>query len=306
MTWMITGAGGQVGQCLQQQLRESRRRIIALSHNALDMTNDKLMTRVLNASKPQVVFNCAAYTHLDKAEQEPERAWSVNAHAPSALARWCNDNDAWLIHLSSDYVFSGWMADAYSESALPCPLSEYGRSKLAGEQAVMETCAKAIVIRTGWLFSQFGKNPLNDLLTNARKSHKVDVASDAYVSPTLAVALAEVMVQIANLAEQGRIPRGRYHFAGTPTASTYLFASEALRQAHKFGLIDEYCCLVPKPINQAGSRATRPHNSALISQKLPELGIYPPDWRIELSASLEAMKARQGLDDSELCQAFAS
>ncbi len=88
MTWMITGAGGQVGQCLQQQLRESRRRIIALSHNALDMTNDKLMTRVLNASKPQVVFNCAAYTHLDKAEQEPERAWSVNAHAPSALARW--------------------------------------------------------------------------------------------------------------------------------------------------------------------------------------------------------------------------
>ena len=142
MTWMITGAGGQVGQCLQQALKQSRRRIIALSHSALDITNETLLLRVLEASKPQVVFNCAAYTHLNKAEQQREHAWNVNARAPSALARWCNDNDAWLIHLSSDYVFSGWMADAYSESALPCPLSEYGRSKLAGEQAIMETCTK--------------------------------------------------------------------------------------------------------------------------------------------------------------------
>mgnify|MGYP001164055069 CR=1 FL=1 len=306
MTWMITGAGGQVGQCLQQQLRQSRRRIIALSHSALDITNDKLLLRVLEASKPQVVFNCAAYTHLDKAEQQPERAWSVNAKAPSALARWCNDNDAWLIHLSSDYVFSGWMADAYSESALPCPLSEYGRSKLAGEQAIMETCTKAIVIRTGWLFSQYGKNPLCCMLNSAQKSLKINVASDAYASPTPAVALAEAMMQIANLAVQGRIPRGRYHFAGTPTASTYLFAGEVLRQAQGFGLIDQQCRLIPEPLNQPGSGAMRPHNSALVSQKLPDLGIYPPDWRTELSATLEAIRERQRLSEPGLCQAFAS
>ena len=306
MTWMITGAGGQVGQCLQQQLRQSRRRIIALSHSALDITNDKLLLRVLEASKPQVVFNCAAYTHLDKAEQQPERAWSVNAKAPSALARWCNDNDAWLIHLSSDYVFSGWMADAYSESALPCPLSEYGRSKLAGEQAIMETCTKAIVIRTGWLFSQYGKNPLCCMLNSAQKSLKINVASDAYVSPTPAVALAEAMLEIANLAEQGRIAKGRYHFAGTPTASTYVFAGEMLRQANELGLVDHSCRLLPETINPPGSGAMRPHNSALVSQKLPDLGIYPPDWRTELSATLEAIKERQSLGEPGLCQAFAS
>jgi dTDP-4-dehydrorhamnose reductase len=306
MTWMITGAGGQVGQCLQQALKQSRRRIIALSHSALDITNETLLLRVLEASKPQVVFNCAAYTHLDKAEQQPERAWSVNAKAPSALARWCNDNDAWLIHLSSDYVFSGWMADAYSESALPCPLSEYGRSKLAGEQAIMETCTKAIVIRTGWLFSQYGKNPLCCMLNSAQKSLKINVASDAYVSPTPAVALAEAMLEIANLAEQGRIAKGRYHFAGTPTASTYVFAGEMLRQANELGLVDHSCRLLPETINPPGSGAMRPHNSALVSQKLPDLGIYPPDWRTELSATLEAIKDRQVLGEPGLCQAFAS
>ena len=306
MTWMITGAGGQVGQCLQQALKQSRRRIIALSHSALDITNETLLLRVLEASKPQVVFNCAAYTHLDKAEQQPERAWSVNAKAPSALARWCNDNDAWLIHLSSEYVFSGWMADAYSESALPCPLSEYGRSKLAGEQAIMETCTKAIVIRTGWLFSQYGKNPLCCMLNSAQKSLKINVASDAYVSPTPAVALAEAMLEIANLAEQGRIAKGRYHFAGTPTASTYVFAGEMLRQANELGLVDHSCRLLPETINPPGSGAMRPHNSALVSQKLPDLGIYPPDWRTELSATLEAIKDRQVLGEPGLCQAFAS
>ena len=306
MTWMITGAGGQVGQCLQQALKQSRRRIIALSHSALDITNETLLLRVLEASKPQVVFNCAAYTHLDKAEQQPERAWSVNAKAPSALARWCNDNDAWLIHLSSDYVFSGWMADAYSESALPCPLSEYGRSKLAGEQAIMETCTKAIVIRTGWLFSQYGKNPLCCMLNSAQKSLKINVASDAYVSPTPAVALAEAMLEIANLAEQGRIAKGRYHFAGTPTASTYVFAGEMLRQANELGLVDHSCRLLPETINPPGSGAMRPHNSALVSQKLPDLGIYPPDWRTELSATLEAIRERQRLGEPGLCQAFAS
>lgn len=306
MTWMITGAGGQVGQCLQQQLRQSRRRIIALSHSALDITNDKLLTRVLEASRPSVIFNCAAYTHLNKAEQQREHAWSVNARAPSTLARWCNDNGAWLIHLSSDYVFSGWMADAYSESALPCPLSEYGLSKLAGEQSVMETCDKAIVIRTGWLFSQYGKNPLCCMLNSAQKSLKINVASDAYVSPTPAVALAEAMLEIANLAEQGRIAKGRYHFAGTPTASTYVFAGEMLRQANELGLVDHSCRLLPEPLNQAGSGAMRPHNSALVSQKLPDLGIYPPDWRTELSATLEAIKERQSLGEPGLCQAFAS
>ena len=144
------------------------------------------------------------------------------------------------------------------------------------------------------------------MLNSAQKSLKINVASDAYASPTPAVALAEAMMQIANLAVQGRIPRGRYHFAGTPTASTYLFAGEVLRQAQGFGLIDQHCRLIPEPLNQAGSGAMRPHNSALVSQKLPDLGIYPPDWRTELSATLEAIKDRQVLGEPGLCQAFAS
>lgn len=170
----------------------------------------------------------------------------------------------------------------------------------------MESCDRAVVIRTGWLFSQYGKNPLCYMLNSAQKSLKINVASDAYVSPTPAVSLAETMVEIASLAEQGRIARGRYHFAGTPTASTYIFAGEMLRQANELGLIDRRCRLLPETINPPGSGAMRPHNSALVSQKLPDLGIYPPDWRTELSATLEAIKERQSLGEPGLCQAFAS
>lgn len=283
MTWMITGAGGQAGRSLQDALAQSRKRIIALSSNALDITNEAMLQRVLSTSQPDVIFNCAAYTHIRDAERNAERAHAVNATAPAALARWCADNDAWLIHLSNDYVFSGTAKEPYCEYALPGPLSVYGKSKLSGEQAVMDICPRTIVVRTGWLFSAYGNNFLKRLIDQATCSNSLSVMAERRGSPTPADSLADALIMIATLAEQGKVKSGRYHFAGLPATDCYQFAREVLLKAQDSGVIGHECRLTNGQTTD--SETPDPHllNSVLISHKLTELGIASPDWRAGIS-----------------------
>lgn len=283
---LITGDQGQLGLCMQTALAD--RTIINGSDELLDITDRETCLAILNRANPSVVINAAAYTAVDLAEQQQQQAYAVNADGPELLAQWCQHNEATLIHVSTDYVFSGnrELFNAYLESDSVAPVSVYGKSKLQGENAIMASGARHIILRTAWLYGANRNNFLKTMLrlTLANPGKTFNVVNDQYGSPTSTDALARQIVALLDHSEAITDDRftGVYHATSSAYCSWYEFACEFFR------LMGVEHKLVPCTTEEYPTAAVRPKNSILKNQRLKDAGVDCfESWQADLAAFVD-------------------
>lgn len=286
---LITGAQGQLGQSFSylHGLAEQGHRITLLGHQELDITDAHSIAQALDQHRPDILINAAAYTAVDRAESEPERAYLVNGTGPGLVAQACARSDTQLIHVSTDYVFDGQSEQAYAENAPTSPVSVYGCSKLAGEQRVLEALPEAVILRTSWVFSQFGNNFLKTMLRLGQEQPELRIVADQLGGPSYAVHIARTLLMLAQRMQESpkapqeartdidvtpvSRPAGIYHFAGDPIVSWYEFAQEIFKQAQEHGLIQNAPRLTPISTSQYPTPACRPAQSGLQQDRLNAL-----------------------------------
>lgn len=288
MTILITGANGKVGTALTAQLKSRKLAYIALDHAQLDITNSAAIKQRLHEYRPSIIINTAAFTQVDLAEQQQEEAYRANALGAELLAQAAANQQIPIIHLSTDYVFSGDkpLAESYVEDDATEPASVYGKSKLAGEQAVRSTNAHHIIIRTAWLFDEHSDNFAKKLITAAKQqldlpNPTLRIAANQYGCPTDTSDLASAIVHLLQTyASKATLPWGTYHYAGEPAISRLEWAQEILTTAQTHGLITRLPILAPTTDTHYIGSAPRPANSALNCTKIQQLfGIEPSQWR---------------------------
>ena len=258
----MTGAGGMLGREVVRAAQEHE--VIALTHADLDVTDEAAVTRAVNGS---VVINCAGFTDVDGAESHEEAATLLNGVAPGYLAAAARA----IVHPSTDYVFDGTKREPYVESDPTCPQSAYGRSKLAGEQAVASANPHHAIVRTSWLFGSGGKNFVDTMLTLARDRDEIRVVDDQVGCPTYVGHLARALVALAESEAYGI-----HHVAGAGACSWFEFAGEIFRQAE----VD--LRLVPCTTAEFPRPAARPAYSVLGSERADTVTL--PDWHDGLAA----------------------
>lgn len=281
---LVTGAGGQLGHALRATLGE--RPALYRSSAELDITDVEACRRFVAEQGISVILNAAAYTKVDKAESEHELAFAVNRDGAKNLAMAAQETGARLVHVSTDYVFDGRADRPYVETDKPNPQTVYGRSKLAGEDAVLEHAPRAVVVRTGWVYSAYGTNFLKTMLRLGAERENLGVVNDQTGTPTLADQLAADMVRIADqCVGHDEIMGGVFHYAGEGHATWFEFASSIMKEA---GLNCEI-----KGIGTADypTAAVRPVYSVLDKTKVKShFGLQINQWQDDLTACLSALK----------------
>lgn len=268
MRVMVTGAAGMLGQAVTAEYTGRQAEVIALSRKELDVTDLGQVKRAAYFYKPEIIINCAAYTNVDGAEAEPERAYLTNGLGPRNLAAACRETGAVLAHISTDYVYDGSKAGGYSVYDRPRPLNVYGRSKLWGEKALSAFAGVYYLIRTSWLFGPGGGNFAGTMLRLGRLGKKVQVVNDQTGSPTYTVDLARA---IADLCASGCC--GIYHITNQGRTTWYDFAAAIFKNANL--KVDLVSCRT----EDMGRPARRPSNSVLDPFPLREtIGYLPPAW----------------------------
>ncbi len=276
MKILVTGKNGQVGSALLSAAPHNIT-VIALDRAALDITDRNSIDTTFAEITPDIVINAAAYTAVDKAEEDQEAAYAANKGAPGILAEACSAMDIPLIHISTDFVFDGDKRDPYSESDECNPLSVYGKSKWGGEQEVASKCGKHIILRTSWVFGG-EQNFVNTMRRLAQTRDEISVVDDQRGGPTAAADIAKCLIKIASdVVVSGFNNWGIYHFCGEPSVSWYEFACEILKN-------NPQVTVKPIPTTSYPTPAKRPTNSVLDCQKIQAVfGISQPDWRDALT-----------------------
>lgn len=287
MVVLVTGASGQLGQSLQFIAKDYPEIQFSFFSSAdLDITQEEITRNVFEEIKPDYCINAAAYTAVDKAESEAERARLINVVGSGNLARICKEHDAILLHISTDFVFDGTKQTPYTETDLTNPQSIYGQTKLDGEKAVQEIWAKHFIIRTSWVYSQFGNNFLKTMLRLGRERETLAVVDDQIGTPTNAIDLAEALVQIILFIEDNQsiidtLESKIFNFSNEGECSWYDFAKKIFEN-NKID-ID----LQPIPTTSYPTPARRPKYSVLDKSKIKQVfGIQIKDWK-------EALKRAQ-------------
>jgi dTDP-4-dehydrorhamnose reductase len=289
MRVLVTGGSGQVGNALQRAA-SSNVEIVAPSSQELDIRQSASVDAAFAAVRPDVVINAAAYTSVDAAEREPELARQVNAEGPARIATACRANRAYLVHLSTDYVFDGTKATPYVESDAPNPLGVYGRTKLHGESAALSIWPHTMVLRASWVFSDTGNNFVKTILRLAGTSDELKVVDDQWGTPCSARSIAAAVLSAVARHAEGAALEGTYHFAATPRTNWHEFACQILALATSVGLSKQATSVRAITTQEFGALAPRPANSVLNPARLCRaLGIDPPDWRTELRWAIERL-----------------
>jgi dTDP-4-dehydrorhamnose reductase len=283
MKILVTGAAGQVGREVVEHGRRMGDDVIALDRISLDVANRAAVHQAIDASKPDVVVHCAAWTAVDACEGDPDRAMVENADAPGFVAEACALVDAHLIVLSTDYVFDGTKPSPYIETDATNPLSVYGRSKLAGEHAVLAALPSACVVRTSWVCGQYGSNMVKTILRLAATTGPLRFVSDQYGHPSFADDLATMLRHLA----ADRVA-GVVHATNQGAVSWYEFAQEVLRAAgddpSRVQPIATTDLHPPRP-------APRPANSVLRNGALEAAGFaLLPDFREPLARLVAGLR----------------
>ena len=282
MKILVFGAGGQIGREVCRAAWPPRYAILPLDRNAVDIANSAAVSAVLDRETPDLAINLAAYTAVDRAESEPEAAWAANCAGAAHIAAACDERATPLIHLSTDYVFDGRKTAPYREEDAVGPLGVYGRSKEAGERAVRAAVARHVILRTAWVFGEYGANFVKTMLRLAAERPVLRVVADQRGCPTAAADIAAALMVIAEHIERGEAKWGTYHFVGADATSWHGFA-EAI-----FDLAAPQLAARPQvePIttDQYPTLVRRPMNSVLDCQKIKgAFGISPPPWRTALA-----------------------
>lgn len=288
---VVFGPTGQVGWELVRSL-QGFGDVSTVDRAQLDLTDPPRVGALIDAVRPQWVINCAAYTQVDAAEAEPERAKLINADAVGAMAAACARINATLIHYSTDYVFDGTKSSAYNENDRLRPLSAYGRSKALGEEAIRASGASHLILRTSWLYAARGANFLQTMFRLARERDELQIVDDQFGAPTwarfVAVATTAMMRQIGrDASSQERVRSGTtVHLSNEGCTSWYGFAAEICRFMSANGA--RVPRILPVSTEQYGARAPRPRNSQLdLSLLKRQWRVEPPDWRVSLRMCLE-------------------
>jgi dTDP-4-dehydrorhamnose reductase len=285
MRILITGANGQIGHCLQQQLSKRNWDYLALTRAELDIVDPKAVNRIVQRFCPDVIINTAAYTAVDRAEKEQDLVYAINRDGASNLAREAKQINSAILHISTDYVFSGDAIGAYDEGAPTNPQNVYGQSKLESEQAVITANNKHIILRTGWVFGEHGNNFVKTMIRMGRIKGSLNIVDDQEGSPTYAHDIAEALLAIVQHHSEGKsILWGTYHYSGLPYISWFGFAEKIFSEIERAGL---YSKSIPQlnaiTTAEYPTPAKRPLNSKLDCGKFErEFGISPSDWRSAL------------------------
>ncbi|MFC8671691.1 dTDP-4-dehydrorhamnose reductase [Streptomyces sp. BK205] len=277
-TWLVTGAGGMLGQDVLARLDRSGERYVALDRKALDLTDADAVSAALEEHRPAVVVNCAAWTAVDDAETREDEALAINGDGPRHLAEACARTGAVLLHVSTDYVFAGDATAPYAEDAPTAPRSAYGRTKLAGEKAVLAT-ERGYVVRTAWLYGTGGPNFVKTMIKLEGVKDTLDVVDDQRGQPTWSADLAGLLVELGRGALAGTAPAGVYHGTNSGETTWHGFTQEIFR------LLGADPDRVRPTTSEAFVRpAPRPAYSVLGHGRFAEAGIEPlRDWRTALT-----------------------
>ncbi|MDH0893608.1 MULTISPECIES: dTDP-4-dehydrorhamnose reductase [unclassified Pseudomonas] len=287
MRVLITGRHGQVSRELQLALG-AEAELLVLSHEQLDLADGDAIRRQVRELQPDLLINAAAHTAVDQAESEPELAHTINASAPGVLAEEAAALGAPLIHYSTDYVFDGRKASAYVESDATGPLGVYGRSKLAGEQAIREVGGQHLILRTSWVYSLHGRNFLLTMQRLLQEREELRVVADQIGAPTWAGTIARATAELVRHWREGRVGAwGTYHLTGQGETSWFGFAEAIAAQLKAQG---KPCArLLPIATSDYPTPAQRPANSRLDCSRLQhEWQIELPDWRQALLECLNS------------------
>jgi len=309
MNILLLGAGGQLGRALAAAL-PALGTLTALDRSQANLADLDALPGVVRRHRPDLLVNAAAYTAVDRAEREPQAAQRVNAEAVAVLAAEARRAGALLLHYSTDYVFDGAKPAPYVESDAAHPLNAYGRSKLAGERAVLDSGCRALVLRLSWVYSADpqARNFVNAVLAQACTRDTLDMVADQVGAPTSAARIAAVSAQAAQACLAGRLAPGLYHLSAAGSVDRHTLArhivARALRNGWPLRLRPEGIAAVPTPAASAAgedrlppvpaSHAPRPLNSRLDGTALSRaLGLALPDWREDLDAMLDARRPPQ-------------
>lgn len=291
MTILIAGANGQVGHELRLRAGADA---VALDRNQLDITQAGAVQEALLQWGPQVVINAAAYTAVDKAEQEPEQAFAVNGHGPMYLAQACRSRGIPLLHLSTDYVFDGKKAGPYLEGDTTSPVGIYAQSKWMGEQKIREALPRHLILRVSWVFGDHGNNFVKTILRLARERPELRVIADQHGCPTSAASIAVAILTLAKRAQHDALPWGTYHYTGTPATTWHGFATAIVEEAKRMGMIASAPPVRPLTTAEYPLPAARPANSLLdCNGSEQKLGLVRSDWRHDLRDVLHTLKQHQ-------------
>lgn len=289
MNVLVTGAGGQLGKEIRRMSANSRHKFfftdILSDENThkLDITNPSEVRSFFEEHKIDVIINCAAYTNVDKAEEEAELANRLNNRAVAYLASAARDNGAVLIHISTDYVFKGDSSIAYVETDTANPLCVYGSTKLMGERSICVSGCKYIIFRTSWLYSPHGRNFVKTMIRLTAEKDNLDVVCDQIGTPTFARDLAALIVKIID--ENQLDKTGIYNFSDEGVCSWYDFASEIC------ALSGNFCDIRPCTSDEYPQKAARPHFSVLDKRKVKStFGVVIPYWRDSLVKCMMELK----------------
>jgi dTDP-4-dehydrorhamnose reductase len=286
----VTGANGQVGMELRTlSAAYPGFDFIFLAKEDLSIDNEQAVQDFFKKYHPHYFINAAAYTAVDKAETEKDLAYQVNANAPGLLAAVCKDYGCTFIHISTDYVFDGTSTIPYKETAPVNPMSVYGASKLEGEKQVQEFNDQAIIIRTAWVYSSFGKNFVKTILRLLKEKESINVVNDQVGSPTYAADLADAILIIIKKLQHGEVSlsdhAGIYHYSNSGIISWYDFAV-AIKE-----LSGSACQVNPIPTTGYPTPAKRPAYSALSTEKIKDaFGIVPRGWKDSLQVCISLLQ----------------
>ena len=279
MRILLTGAAGQLGRELKRSLA-CLGDVIARDRLQLDLARADTLRAAVRTAAPAVIVNAAAYTAVDKAETEPTVADAINALAPAILAEEAKRLGALLIHYSTDYVFDGSKASAYTEDDIPAPLAAYGHSKLAGELAIAASGCRHLIFRTSWVYGLHGVNFLKTMLRLGQERDELRVVDDQFGAPTWTRHLADVTALILARRE---VPNGLYHLAGAGETSWHGYAEAIFAEAQRAGLMDKAPVVHRIASANYPLPAPRPANSRLDCAKFRrDFDLALPDWRTGL------------------------
>jgi len=292
MKILLTGKHGQVGFELQRALAPLGE-IVAVDHHECDLADPAAIRRLVAEVAPQIIVSPAAYTAVDKAESEPELAQAINATAPGILGQEAKKLGALVVHYSTDYVFDGTKQGAYTEDDTPNPQSVYGKTKLAGEQALQASGADHLIFRTSWVFGAHGGNFAKTMLRLAAERDALKIVADQYGAPTSAALLADVTAQaIGRYQREGRasFPFGLYHLVAGGLTTWHAYAQTVVRAAEAAGkpLKVKADDIAPIATTDYPLPAPRPANSHLDTRRLQAaFGLRLPDWQRGLEHVLQ-------------------
>lgn len=287
---LITGAKGQLGRSLSQSNMENLNRfdLIETDIDSLNLTNNDEIEKTLKKFSPDYLINCAAYTAVDLAEDNPKIAESLNKDVPGVIGKYCSLFNVVPIHISTDYVFSGNQTAPYTEDAHKDALSVYGKTKAAGEEEILNNSKEAIVLRTAWLYSEFGKNFLKTMLRLGAERDELSVVADQTGTPTYAGDLSALIFRIIEAHQQGRFAPGIYHTTNKGQCSWYDFALKIME-------VSRTDCKISKiKTTEYPTKAKRPMFSVLCNNKIEQvLGYSMPSWQKGLERCMMRIKLNE-------------